>query len=118
MLTMLCISIIVAGTFNYMCYYYIPIISKVPFSCFAKPENKYFSPRLFFVKRILGKIDVVMCLFLFFGGLLGIKEAGINMLLYEAFVGVGLTVGLNIMRRIFVPRWQAQFEKEKEMMLC
>jgi hypothetical protein len=83
--------------------HYIPLYSMV--------FDREYSPRLIFCK-CLTSFDAAITLFLIFGGWIGLSTAvmGISMMIYNCLVGIGISAGVLIVRKYFIPRWTAQYE--------
>jgi len=104
-LSLLLIGAAAAFSLNWLIGYHAPIYKK----WWGKP----FSPRLMICK-LLRPFDITMNCVLICGGFLGITTAlGIGMVVYNVAVGLGLSCGLVIMNKFFIPRWKEEFERLK-----
>lgn len=74
--------------------------------------GKVYSPRLLICK-ILAPFDVAMTTILVCGSWVGCSTAatGIGMIIYNVMTGIGLSLGVQITRKWFVPKWKERFEK-------
>lgn len=90
------------------------LISYIPLT--VTVVNKMWSPRLKFC-NLLVPMDVGLTLILICGGWIGITTAstGIGMVTYNVFTGIGISIAVASMRKFIIPRWQKQFDKEKEL---
>ena len=72
----------------------------------------YWSPRLTLCK-ILIPFDIGITMFLIVGSILGLGAAvtGIQMLVYNVFVGVGVSAGVYIANRWIIPRWRRTYNQ-------
>lgn len=85
---------------------YIPLYSKI--------LHRPYSPRLL-ACRILAPFDAVFTLLLVCGGWVGLSTSvtGISMMVYNVLTGIGLSVGVLLVKKFFVPRWEKKFEELK-----
>ena len=84
---------------------YVPIIGKI--------FGRYYSPRLFLCK-FLAPLDISLTLILIGGGIVGLTVVnGISMMIYNVCVGIGISIGVIITRKVMVPRWQKEFQTAK-----
>ncbi len=81
---------------------YVPIKSTI--------GGKKFSPRLAMCK-LLAPFDIFFTLLLIVGGFLGLTAVGIGMMIFNVMVGIGISVGVIVTKKYFMPRWQKQFEE-------
>lgn len=81
-------------------------------------RDHYWSPRLMLCK-ILIPFDIGITMFLIVGSILGLGAAvtGIQMLVYNVFVGVGVSLGVYIVNRWILPRWRRTFEQRRQICL-
>lgn len=90
--------------------HYVPLKKKV--------VGTYWSPRLF-VCKLLIPFDISVTLLLIVGSILGIGTAigGIQTLVFNSFVAVGISLGIWILQKWVQPRWKREYELqvEKEM---
>jgi hypothetical protein len=102
--------LLVAGGATFACVWtlrYVPIIKKVPF------KNKYYSPRMFIINRLLEPMDAGITLILVAGSWIGITSAlGISAMVYNVLSGIGLSVGVLVVKKFMAPRWEKQYENK------
>lgn len=106
--------------------HYLPLLSTKPKTvCLSKhPEtNKIalvprivylpWSPRLFACK-LLVPFDIGITLFLVFAGMLGLTTmvTGISMMVFNVLTAIGVSAGVYIVHKFFMPRWTKQYESE------
>ena len=86
---------------------YIPITSKF--------FGKTISPRLI-VCKLLAPFDAVLTLFLITGTWTGLTVTitGISTIIYSIMSGIGMSLGVIIMKKLFVPRWREQYLQKKK----
>lgn len=86
---------------------YVPLYKTV----FRRP----FSPRLL-VCKLLAPFDAFITVFLTMGAWIGITAAvgGIGMMAFGVLTSFGLSMGVLLVRKFFVPRWEKQFNKMVE----
>lgn len=90
-----------------------PIVRYIPLS--AKAFGKIWSPRLQACK-LLTLFDATFTFILILGAWVGISTSvtGISMMIYNVMTGVGISLGIIVVQKFFIPRWQKQFEILKE----
>lgn len=78
-------------------------------------RTKTWSPRLALCK-LLTPFDAIITIVLVCGAWIGFTTAvtGISMITYNALTGFGLSMGILLMRIIFIPRWQNKYQQETE----
>ena len=102
LVALLVIAFIAAGSVIYLVTY-IPLASS-----FAGRE---YSPRLIACK-LLAPFDAAATLFLVIGPVVGLSVvvAGIGVIVYSTFVGVGLSIGVIFMKKIMLPKWENDYQ--------
>jgi len=76
--------------------------------------GRFWSPRLFFTRFMIA-MDITFTMILIAGGWVGLSTVatGIGMVVYNVMTGIGLSIGILIVRKIFIPRWEKQFNQMK-----
>ncbi|RLD77046.1 MAG: hypothetical protein DRJ15_14285 [Bacteroidetes bacterium] len=102
LVALMVIAFIAAGSVIYLVSY-MPLESKM--------ANTQYSPRLLLCK-LLAPFDVVATLFLVIGPVVGfsVVVAGIGVIVYSTFVGVGLSCGIIFMKKVMIPKWKIQYD--------
>jgi hypothetical protein len=90
---------------------YVPVIMTLG-------KRIVFSPRLL-VCKLLAPFDAGMTLLLIVGGWVGISSSvvGISMMVFNVLVGLGLSIGVILIKKFMVPRWTKEFETKKAAVL-
>lgn len=89
-----------------------PIVRYIPLS--TKMFGRVWSPRLQICK-LLTLFDATFTFLLILGAWIGISTSvtGISMMVYNVMTGVGISIGIIVVQKFFIPRWQKEFEKIK-----
>lgn len=89
------------------------LISYIPLK--ATALGKMWSPRLKFCNLLI-PMDVGFTLLLICGSWVGLATAaaGIGMIIYNVFTGIGLSMAVLIMRKLIIPRWTKKFNLLKQ----
>ncbi len=85
---------------------YVPLVGRI--------GRKTYSPRLL-VCKILAPFDALATLLLIAGGWFGISAAvGLGASIMNILTGIGISVGVIIVKKLMVPRWTKKYEQEVE----
>ena len=76
----------------------------------------YFSLRLFICK-FLAPFDAGMTIFLIAGGMLGISITGLGTFALNILLGLGISAGVVITKKFFIPRWKKAYNIELRELL-
>lgn len=90
-----------------------PIVRYIPLT--SRMFGKMWSPRLSICK-LLTLFDATFTFILILGAWVGISTSvtGINMMVYNVMTGVGISIGIIVVQKFFIPRWQKQFKELKQ----
>ena len=70
------------------------------------------SPRLFITKRLLGPADAVLTLILIGGSWIGFTSViGISSTVYNVLTGIGISMGVQIAKKLLYPHWKKEYDK-------
>jgi len=88
------------------------IIHYIPLD--IKMFGKLISPRLL-VCKLLAPFDATITFILVCGAWVGLTASvvGIYMMVYNVLTGIGISVGVVVIKKFFIPKWTKEFE-----MLC
>jgi hypothetical protein len=90
-----------------------PLARYVPLT--ATTFGIIWSPRLQ-VCKLLTIFDIYITLLLILGAWIGISTSvtGISMIVFNIMTGVGISAGIFIVQKWFIPRWEVQYHNKKE----
>lgn len=90
------------------------IFSHIPICSYSSILKKYYSPKLIIAKK-LGFTDGILNLFVILGSLVGLMTVtGIGMIIHNCIMVLSLSVGILIIKKFMIPRWEQQFEQAKQ----
>ena len=63
--------------------------------------------------KALAPLDATLTLILVAGAWIGVTSAvtGINMMVYNVLTGIGISLGVVFIKKIMVPRWEAEYQQ-------